>query len=119
MLHRVLLSTSLLVLFGSLAAACQSAPAGAPMTPPTESGRGAEAEAPGQALGQDDAGGGGAPSGAGGATGTGEPQGCGTDSPLLKYVGHSQDDCARIRFACEPGWSYFSDDCGCGCTKQP
>ncbi|WP_437926517.1 hypothetical protein WMF37_47185 [Sorangium sp. So ce291] len=117
MLHRVLLSTSLLVLFGSLAAGCQSAPAGAPTAPPpVEGGRGAEAE---EALSLDDAGGGGAPTGAGGATGTGEPQGCGTDSPLLKYVGHSQDACARIRFACEPGWSYFSDDCGCGCTKQP
>ncbi|XXY54582.1 hypothetical protein WME91_25965 [Sorangium sp. So ce269] len=117
MLHRVLLSTSLLVLFGSLAAGCQSAPAGAPTAhPPAEGGRGAEAE---EALSLDGAGGGGATTGAGGATGTGEPQGCGTDSPLLKYVGHSQDACARIRFACEPGWSYFSDDCGCGCTKQP
>ncbi|MGK3984601.1 hypothetical protein WME99_16270 [Sorangium sp. So ce136] len=117
MLHRVLSSTSLLVLFGSLAAGCQSAPAGAPTAPPpAEGGRVAEAE---EALSLDAAGGGGAPTGAGGATGTGQPQGCGTDSPLLKYVGHSPDNCARIRFACEPGWSYFSDDCGCGCTKQP
>lgn len=33
-----------------------------------------------------------------------------------RYVGHSPDECARIRFTCETGEEYFSDDKGCGCT---
>lgn len=114
--QRLIASTSLLVSIGPLAAGCQSAQSGAPMTPlPAESAMGAEAGgAPVQGL---DAGGG-DPVGAGGAPGTGGQQGC-TDGPLLKYVGQSPDKCARMRFVCEPGWTYFSDDCGCGCTKQP
>ncbi|WP_437598882.1 hypothetical protein WMF28_39465 [Sorangium sp. So ce590] len=116
--HRVIASTSLFVfvLIGSLAAGCQSAPSGAPTTPaPAGAGRGAEAVGtPDQEVGP----GGSNPVGAGGAPGTGSQQGC-IDGPLLKYVGQSPDQCARMRFVCEPGWTYFSDDCGCGCTKQP
>ncbi|WP_438025151.1 hypothetical protein [Sorangium sp. So ce233] len=114
--HRLTLSTSLLVLCGSLAAGCQGSQSGAPMAPPpADTGKGAEAVG---VQDQEDAGGAGDPIGAGGAAGTGGAQGC-IDGPLMKYVGQSQDACARIRFVCEPGWSYFSDDCGCGCTKQP
>ncbi|WP_437952301.1 hypothetical protein WME98_17280 [Sorangium sp. So ce296] len=112
MSHRILASTSLLVLIGSLAAGCQGAQGGAPMTPvPADGTRSAE---PGGAAGQEVD----APVGAGGAPGTGDQQGC-TGGPLLKYVGQSPDQCARMRFVCDPGWTYFSDDCGCGCTKQP
>ncbi|WP_437607900.1 hypothetical protein WMF20_44535 [Sorangium sp. So ce834] len=111
MSHRILASTSLLVLIGSLAAGCQGAQGGATMTPlPADGTRSAE---PGGAAGQEED-----AVGAGGAPDTGGQQGC-TDGPLLKYVGQSPDQCARMRFVCDPGWSYFSDDCGCGCTKQP
>jgi hypothetical protein len=41
---------------------------------------------------------------------------CNYDDPERKYVGKSRDECARIRFVCQPGWSYFADDCGCGCA---
>lgn len=37
--------------------------------------------------------------------------------PGKRYVGRSSDDCARIRYVCEPGESQFTDDCGCGCEK--
>ncbi|WP_437633302.1 hypothetical protein [Sorangium sp. So ce854] len=115
--HRLTLPTPLLVLFGALAAGCQGPQPGAPLAPPpVEGGRGTEAAG---VQGQEDAGGDGDPTGAGGAPGTGGAQGCGVDGPLMKYVGQSHDACSRIRFVCEPGWSYFSDDCGCGCTKQP
>ncbi|WP_437316053.1 hypothetical protein [Sorangium sp. So ce385] len=114
--HRIIASTSLLALIGSLAAGCQGAQGGAPMTPlPAD---GARAPESGGALGEEVDAGGGDPVGAGDAPGTGGQQGC-TDGPLLKYVGQSPDQCARMRFVCDPGWTYFSDDCGCGCTKQP
>jgi hypothetical protein len=32
-----------------------------------------------------------------------------------RYVGHSPDTCAIIKFGCEEGETYFGDDCGCGC----
>ena len=32
-----------------------------------------------------------------------------------RYIGHSLDDCARMRIVCEPGEAFFSDDKGCGC----
>lgn len=109
--RHLLSSSSLLVLLGSLATGCHGAPSGAPAAaPPADSPRGAET---GSVRGLE-----GEPTGAGGAPGASSPQGCGTDSPMLKYVGQSHDECARIRFVCDPGWSYFSDDCGCGCTKQ-
>jgi hypothetical protein len=105
-------SPSLLVLLGALVAGCHGAP---PVTPPpTESAKGARTGSARGQVGVEI----GEPTGAGGAPGTSGQQGCGADSPILTYVGQSQDECARIRFVCEPGWSYFSDDCGCGCTKQ-
>ncbi|MGK4001186.1 hypothetical protein WMF31_01075 [Sorangium sp. So ce1036] len=109
MLHRAASSAMFLVLLGALGAGCQGAKSGAPTATPAETGRGAE--------------GGGAPSPADTGDGsdapdTGGQPGC-VDTPFLKYVGQGHDECARIRFVCEPGWIYFSDDCGCGCTKQP
>ncbi|WP_437674607.1 hypothetical protein [Sorangium sp. So ce131] len=121
MRHQLLSSATWLVLIGSLAAGCQSSPAGAPITPPpADTARSGEE---GSAPALEDAGvrGNVGVSGdmdAGGAPGTVSQPGCGTDSTLAKYVGKSADECARIRFVCEPGWTYFSDDCGCGCTKQ-
>ncbi|WP_437732993.1 hypothetical protein [Sorangium sp. So ce1335] len=115
--HRLASFPSLLVLLGALAAGCQGSQSGAPTTPPpVETGRGTEAVG---VQAEEDAGSAGDPTGAGGAPAPGAAQGCGVDGPLIKYVGQSQDACARIRFVCDPGWSYFSDDCGCGCTKQP
>lgn len=35
-----------------------------------------------------------------------------------KYVGNSLDECSRIKFMCETGFEYFSDDNGCGCMKS-
>jgi hypothetical protein len=34
-----------------------------------------------------------------------------------RYVGVSKDICARIKFACDAGTSYFADACGCGCKR--
>jgi hypothetical protein len=47
------------------------------------------------------------------------PQDCGQESATRKYTARSPEECSLIRFVCEPGWGYFSDDCGCGCEKQP
>ncbi|WP_437589503.1 hypothetical protein [Sorangium sp. So ce1000] len=106
---------SLLVLVSALVAGCRGAPSGVPVAPPPTGGaKGAVTNNPRGQEGVDVEG----PTGAGGAPGTSGQQGCGTASPMLKYVGQSRDECSRIRFVCEPGWSYFSDDCGCGCTKQ-
>jgi hypothetical protein len=46
------------------------------------------------------------------------PKGCTSPDPKKKYMGNSPDQCARMRFVCEPGMNYFSDDCGCGCQKS-
>ncbi len=76
-------SSSLLVLLGSLVTGCRGAPSGAPAAaPPADSARGAET---GSVRGLE-----GEPTGAGGAPGASSPQGCGTDSPMLKYVGQSR-----------------------------
>jgi len=40
-------------------------------------------------------------------------------SETKTYIGHSPDECARIRFVCPEGQEYFSDDKGCGCEKKP
>lgn len=40
------------------------------------------------------------------------------NEPNRKYVGTSVEQCAVIKFFCEPGTSYFANDCGCGC-EQP
>jgi len=47
------------------------------------------------------------------------PTGCGDATPGKRYVGRSEQDCARIRFVCETGEEYFSDSCGCGCQPIP
>ena len=33
-----------------------------------------------------------------------------------RYVGHSLDMCARMKFGCDEGEEYFADECGCGCV---
>lgn len=40
-------------------------------------------------------------------------------SAQRRYVGHSPDECARMRFRCDPGTEYFADDKGCGCEGEP
>jgi Domain of unknown function (DUF6748) len=37
------------------------------------------------------------------------------NEPNRTYIGHSADECAAIRFACDAGQQYFSNACGCGC----
>ncbi|MCU0661564.1 MAG: hypothetical protein MUC50_04480 [Myxococcota bacterium] len=44
---------------------------------------------------------------------------CSLDDLTKNYVGKSPEQCMVIRFACEQGQTYFSDDCGCGCTIKP
>ncbi|AUX48047.1 hypothetical protein SOCE26_095730 [Sorangium cellulosum] len=123
MRHKILMSATWLVLIGSLVVGCQSSPGGGPITPPpADTARGGEeggAPVLEDAGVRGDVGVSGDMMDAGGAPGMASQPGCGVDSALAKYVGKSQDECARIRFICEPGWTYFSDDCGCGCTKQP
>jgi hypothetical protein len=41
-----------------------------------------------------------------------------TDTPTKTYVG-TTEECALIRFLCADGWTYFADDCGCGCETLP
>lgn len=33
------------------------------------------------------------------------------------YVANSPAQCAVIRYTCDEGYDYFSNDCGCGCVK--
>jgi hypothetical protein len=54
---------------------------------------------------------------ASGETAPPSPEGCGAAAAGQRYIGRSADECARIRFACEAGEEYFSNDCGCGCQK--
>jgi hypothetical protein len=35
-----------------------------------------------------------------------------------RYVGHSPDMCARMKFACNQGEEFFADECGCGCVTS-
>ena len=37
------------------------------------------------------------------------------NDPKVTYYGHTQKECSVIRFKCAPGYTGFSDDCGCGC----
>ncbi|MEZ4464414.1 MAG: Kazal-type serine protease inhibitor domain-containing protein [bacterium] len=37
------------------------------------------------------------------------------NDPDVHYVSQDPAECARIRFACEPGQEAFSNACGCGC----
>jgi Kazal-type serine protease inhibitor domain. len=47
-----------------------------------------------------------------------ETKKCDYDNPNKKYVAKSVKECSLIKFACESGSEYFSDDCGCGCIKK-
>ncbi len=40
---------------------------------------------------------------------------CGGICQDLVYIGDSPEQCQVIKFACDPGYTFFSDDCGCGC----
>lgn len=49
----------------------------------------------------------------------GKHQPCDFTGSLDKtYVGKSPDACMTMRFACDAGKEYFSDDCGCGCVTS-
>ena len=46
----------------------------------------------------------------------GNPNACDFNSdPTKDYIGTSAEECASIKFFCDPGEEYFSDECGCGC----
>lgn len=38
--------------------------------------------------------------------------------PNKNYVGKSPDACATMKFVCDAGKEYFSDECGCGCVTS-
>jgi hypothetical protein len=38
--------------------------------------------------------------------------------PNKNYIGKSPDACATMKFACDAGQEYFSDECGCGCVTS-
>jgi hypothetical protein len=40
------------------------------------------------------------------------------DDPNRVYVSKDPDQCAAIRFVCDPGQVAFFDECGCGCETQ-
>jgi hypothetical protein len=44
---------------------------------------------------------------------------CDYNEPGRTYVGTSVEECSVIRFYCEPGSTYFANDCGCGCEQAP
>lgn len=48
-----------------------------------------------------------------------EPNPTGCDDPNRTYVSHDPDQCAAIRFTCDPGKAPFFDSCGCGCEPTP
>src|SRR3989344_2819803 len=52
------------------------------------------------------------------STGANDNANCNYEDGVNKYVGKSTDECSRIRFACEEGSEYFSDECGCGCKPK-
>lgn len=39
------------------------------------------------------------------------------DGMIRRYVANSEEQCAAIRFRCEPGEAYFADKKGCGCER--
>jgi hypothetical protein len=39
-------------------------------------------------------------------------------APGVQYHSTDPDECARLRFACDPGRLPFSDACGCGCQPD-
>ncbi|MCY1075688.1 hypothetical protein [Archangium lansingense] len=44
-----------------------------------------------------------------------QPPACNYNNPRRRYVAKSPEQCAAIRFICQPGFQAFFDDCGCGC----
>jgi hypothetical protein len=38
--------------------------------------------------------------------------------PNKNYMGKSPGACATMKFTCDPGNEYFSDECGCGCVTS-
>ncbi len=42
---------------------------------------------------------------------------CDYNNPNKNYSGKSVQECATIKFMCEPGTTGFQDKCGCGCIK--
>lgn len=40
------------------------------------------------------------------------------DGPSRQYASRDPDICTRIRFLCDPGFTTFFDDCGCGCEPH-
>ncbi|WP_395809316.1 hypothetical protein [Archangium minus] len=44
-----------------------------------------------------------------------KPASCDYNNKRRKYVSKSPEQCATIRFICEPSYQAFFDDCGCGC----
>lgn len=44
-----------------------------------------------------------------------KPASCDYNNPRRQYVSKSPEQCATIRFVCNPGFHAFFDDCGCGC----
>lgn len=41
------------------------------------------------------------------------------EDPLVNYISQEPGECAAILFACDPGQTGFTDDCGCGCIGEP
>lgn len=41
---------------------------------------------------------------------------CHLEDPAYTYVGESPEICQVIKFGCDEGQEFFSDDCGCGCV---
>jgi hypothetical protein len=44
-----------------------------------------------------------------------EPKKPTCDDPNRIYISKNPEECATIRFYCEPNMVPFSDECGCGC----
>ena len=47
------------------------------------------------------------------------PSKCGGDDPSRRYISRDPEQCAAIRFFCDPGEQPFFNDCGCGCEPAP
>lgn len=44
------------------------------------------------------------------------PQCASEDDPRVSYGAQDPEVCAGVLIHCEPGWTYFSSECGCGCV---
>lgn len=47
------------------------------------------------------------------------PPECLEEYPRRHYVSRDPEQCAAIRFRCDPGYQPFFNDCGCGCELAP